>query len=54
MSSAALSIDFRHAIVAGASRNQRAETGLMAMLMHGDPAFTYLVPLFKASRYSIV
>jgi AhpD family alkylhydroperoxidase len=38
----------KHAISAGATRDQVAEAGFMAVLMHGGPALMYLVPLFKA------
>ena len=38
----------KHASAAGATRDQIAEAGFMAVLMHGGPALMYLVPLFKA------
>jgi AhpD family alkylhydroperoxidase len=38
----------KHAAAAGATRDQIAEAGFMAVIMHGGPALMYLVPLFKA------
>ena len=38
----------KQAVLAGATRDQVAEAGFMAVLMHGGPALMYLVPLFKA------
>jgi AhpD family alkylhydroperoxidase len=43
-----IALHVKHAIAVGAKRNELAEAGFMAVLMHGGPALMYLVPLFKA------
>lgn len=43
-----IAVHVKHAIAAGASRDELAEAGFMAVLMHGGPALMHLVPLFKA------
>ena len=43
-----IAVHVKHAIAAGATRDQLAEAGFMAVLMHGGPALMHLVPLFKA------
>jgi AhpD family alkylhydroperoxidase len=43
-----IAVHVKHAVAAGATREQLAEAGFMAVLMHGGPALMYLVPLFKA------
>lgn len=43
-----IAVHVKHAIVAGATREQIAEAGFMAVLMHGGPALVHLVPLVKA------
>ncbi len=36
------------AVGAGATRDEIAEAGFMAVIMHGGPAYMYMTPLFKA------
>ncbi len=36
------------AISAGATRDEIAEAGFMAVIMHGGPAYMYMTPLFNA------
>ena len=36
------------AVGAGASRDEIAEAGFMAVVMHGGPAYMYMTPLFQA------
>jgi AhpD family alkylhydroperoxidase len=43
-----IAVHVKHAVAAGATREQLAEAGFMAVLMHGGPALMHLVPLFKA------
>ncbi len=43
-----IAVHVKHAITAGATRDELAEAGFMAVLMHGGPALMHLVPLFKA------
>jgi AhpD family alkylhydroperoxidase len=43
-----IAVHVKHAVAAGATRDQVAEAGFMAVLMHGGPALMHLVPLFKA------
>jgi AhpD family alkylhydroperoxidase len=43
-----IAVHVKHAIAAGASRDELAEAGFMAVLMQGGPALMHLVPLFKA------
>jgi AhpD family alkylhydroperoxidase len=43
-----IAVHVKHAVAAGATRDQLAEAGFMAVLMHGGPALMHLVPLFKA------
>lgn len=38
----------KQAVEAGASRDDIAEAGFMAVLMRGGPALMHLIPLFKA------
>jgi len=43
-----IAVHVKHAIKAGASRDEIVEAGFMAVVMHGGPALMYLVPLMKA------
>jgi AhpD family alkylhydroperoxidase len=43
-----IAVHVKHAVATGATRDQIAEAGFMAVLMHGGPALMHLVPLFKA------
>lgn len=36
------------AVREGATRDEIIEAGFMAVIMHGGPAYMYMVPLFKA------
>ncbi|HEB95610.1 MAG TPA: carboxymuconolactone decarboxylase family protein [Sedimenticola thiotaurini] len=38
----------QQAVAAGASRDEIAEAGFMAVIMHGGPAYMYMTPLFEA------
>lgn len=43
-----IALHVQQAIAAGATRDEIAEAGFMAVVMHGGPAFMYLTPLFEA------
>ena len=43
-----IAVHVKHAVKAGATRDELVEAGFQAVLMHGGPALMYLVLLFKA------
>ena len=43
-----IAVHVKHAIDAGASRDEIVESGFMAVIMHGGPALMYLIPLLEA------
>ena len=43
-----IALHVKHAITAGASRDQVMSAGFMAVIMHGGPALMYLNPLVEA------
>ena len=43
-----IAVHVKHAVHAGASRDEMVEAGFQAVLMHGGPALMYLVPFFQA------
>ena len=43
-----IALHVRHALDAGATRDQFMSAGFMAVLMHGGPALMYLTPLTEA------
>jgi len=43
-----IAIHVQHAVSAGASRDEIVEAGFMAIIMHGGPAFMYMIPLLDA------
>jgi len=43
-----IALHVRHALAAGASRDDVVSAGFMAVLMHGGPALMYLSPLLEA------
>jgi AhpD family alkylhydroperoxidase len=43
-----IALHVRHALDAGASRDEIMSAGFMAVLMHGGPALMYLTPLTQA------
>ncbi len=43
-----IAIHVQHAASAGASRDEVVEAGFMAIIMHGGPAFMYMIPLMEA------
>lgn len=43
-----IALHVRHAIDAGASRDEIMTSGFMAVVMRGGPAMMYLIPLIKA------
>ena len=38
----------QNAVKAGATRNELVEAGFQAVIMHGGPAYAYMIPLMKA------
>lgn len=43
-----IAVHVRHALDAGAKRDEIMSAGFMAVLMHGGPALMYLIPLTEA------
>lgn len=43
-----IAVHVKHAIKAGATRDEMIEAGFQAVLMHGGPALMYLVLLYQA------
>lgn len=43
-----IALHVKHAITAGASRDEVMSAGFMAVIMHGGPALMYLSPLIRA------
>ena len=43
-----IAVHVKHAVKAGATRDEMIEAGFQAVLMHGGPALMYLVLLYKA------
>ncbi|VAW83504.1 hypothetical protein MNBD_GAMMA14-1128 [hydrothermal vent metagenome] len=43
-----IAIHVQHAASVGASRDEVVEAGFMAIIMHGGPAFMYMIPLMEA------
>jgi AhpD family alkylhydroperoxidase len=43
-----IAVHVKHAVKAGATREELVEAGFQAVLIHGGPALMYLVLLFKA------
>ncbi|APZ42448.1 carboxymuconolactone decarboxylase family protein [Acidihalobacter ferrooxydans] len=43
-----IAVHVRHAVEAGATRDEIMSAGFMAVIMHGGPALMYLTPLTRA------
>jgi AhpD family alkylhydroperoxidase len=43
-----IALHVRHALDAGANRDEVVSAGFMAVVMHGGPALMYLIPLMQA------
>jgi len=43
-----IAIHVKHALAAGATRDELVEAGFMAVIMHGGPALMYMTPLLQA------